>query len=164
MADCFPCAVLVNCLGLGASAVAQDTLMWAARGQTLLVRAPRQRRFFSLVTGDERPCYVLPQGDGTAVLGGCLRREAPAPKSCTLSAEATGDVDEALAQQLLQEAVAWCPELQGCEPLRHAVGWRPFREGGARVELDRERPQATALGPFLRVSRWFITTATVMWG
>lgn len=135
VAKCYPSAVLVNCLGLGASEVASDPAMWAARGQTLLVRAP-QARLFSLVTGDARPCYVLPQGDGTAVLGGCVLRE-PLDSALKGSAE---DV-EGLAQELLRDARAWCPELESCTPLRHTVGWRPFREGGARVELDPKRPQ-----------------------
>ena len=76
--------------------------MIPVRGQSVLVRAPAQRTFFSLATGDTRhPVHVIPQGDGTAIVGGTKYaddlRAAP---------------DPTLADRLLAQAAAWCPALR----------------------------------------------------
>ncbi|CAE7299335.1 DDO [Symbiodinium natans] len=134
---------VVNCAGLGAGALAGDDSMFPVRGQTLLVRAPRQTNFFSLVKGDSRPVYVIPHGDGCAIVGGCAFREAVgaaalggSQRAPAEQAQETSEVDQALGADILRAACAWLPALRKAEPLRQAVGWRPFREAGARVERD----------------------------
>jgi D-amino-acid oxidase len=52
-------------------------------------------------------------------------------------------VDAALAARIMQRCTAVCPALgggrgaAGLSVVRHAVGLRPMREGGPRVELER---------------------------
>ena len=133
---------IVNCSGLGAATlggVNDATLIGGGvRGQTLRVRAERRTSFFSCVTGDkQRPVYVIPQGDGTCVVGGL---------------KVAGDVrpaaDPALADEMLRVASAWCPAIRDAEVLSHAVGWRPFREAGVRLEIEREgAPHGASAGP-----------------
>ncbi|CAK9057602.1 D-amino-acid oxidase (DAAO) (DAMOX) (DAO) [Durusdinium trenchii] len=132
---------IVNCCGLTAGTLAKDPTMFAARGQTVLVDAPEQ-------TSDQRPVYVLPQGDGTVAVGGCCLPEPRSPDA-SASRRVPGreggwqcpELDQQLAEEILRDAQAWCPALRGRPVLRQSVGWRPFRDPAARVERDPEHPK-----------------------
>jgi D-amino-acid oxidase len=129
LSDRYPdAACLINCAGYGNRELVGDETMIPVRGQTVLVRAPEQRSFFSLVTGDKRhPVHVIPQGNGTCIVGG---------------AKYAGDTREEpeaeLAERLLRQAVAWCPALRDAREnvLSHRVAFRPFRKDGVRLEVD----------------------------
>ena len=83
--------------------------------------------------GDDEACYVMTRaaGGGT-ILGGCYQK-----------GRWDGEVDEGLAKRIMKRAVRACPELtggqgvEGLDVVRHGVGLRPVREGGARVEKER---------------------------
>eukprot|EP00913_Durusdinium_trenchii_P008346 g7839.t1 len=129
---------IVNCCGLTAGTLAKDPTMFAARGQTVLVDAPEQTSFFSLQTGDQRPVYVLPQGDGTVAVGGCFLPEPRSPDA-SASRRVPGreggwqcpELDQQLAEDILRDAQAWCPALRGRPVLRQPV------------DLSGVRPQTT---------------------
>ena len=55
----YPGCTVVNCAGLGAGPLAGDETTFGVRGQTVLVKAPEQRSFFSLQTGEMRMRDVL---------------------------------------------------------------------------------------------------------
>ena len=141
--------MIVNCTGLAARKLqgVADKAMYPIRGQTVLVRnEPNQ----ILTTcgcdeADDETCYIMQRalGGGT-VLGGCYQ-----------VGSWNAEVDHDLAQRIMKRAVDACsalttekalPEGSELEPhmgvdslsvMRHAVGLRPAREGGTRLESEK---------------------------
>ncbi len=131
--------VIVNCTGLGAAVlggVADETVV-PARGQIVLVRnetGGRMLNFSGTDDGDDEACYIMGRalGGGT-VIGGSYQK-----------GNWNGQVDMDLANRILERAARAFPALTGgtreaknFDIIRHGVGLRPVREGGARVELER---------------------------
>lgn len=83
--------------------------------------------------GDDEACYVMMRaaGGGT-ILGGSYQK-----------GNWDASVDSDLAARIMKRAVKVCPELTGgkgiehLDVVRHGVGLRPVREGGARIEKER---------------------------
>lgn len=107
------------------------------RGQIVVVRND-PGGIFSLSGTDDGPeegCYVMARaaGGGT-VLGGC------AQKGCWES-----QADPNLAIRIMKRCVDMCPQLTGgkgiehLDVVRHGVGLRPAREGGARIGKEMVR-------------------------
>ena len=129
--------VVVNCTGLGARTLGgvEDAQITPARGQVVVVRNSLKGVMASTTGTDDAPdegMYAMERaaGGGT-VLGGCYQkgRWDPLP-------------DLNMATRIMRRAVEVCPQLtdgKGIEHLdviRHAVGLRPVREGGTRVERE----------------------------
>ena len=128
--------LVVNCTGLGARTLGGvcDSTMFPARGQIVVVRNDPGELTSTSGTDDgpEESCYAMHRaaGGGT-VLGGCYQKgsweSAPDPN---------------LAVRIMTRAVQLVPKLtdgRGIEKLsviRHAVGLRPVREGGTRIEKE----------------------------
>lgn len=129
--------LVINCTGLGASKLGDvlDTSVVPARGQIVVVSNVADKMIATSGTDDgaDEACYVMTRaaGGGT-VLGGCYQKGSW-----------DSQVDRGLATRIMQRAVAICPSLTGgkgiehLDVIRHGVGLRPVREGGARVELER---------------------------
>ncbi|KAK4974609.1 D-amino acid oxidase [Elasticomyces elasticus] len=131
--------LIVNCTGLGASKLGgvRDTAVVPARGQIVLVRNGNGGKMVNLSgtdDGDQEACYVMTRavGGGT-IIGGSYQKGDWNP-----------EVDHELAHRIMQRAVKACPDLTGgsgkvedLDVIRHGVGLRPVREGGARVERER---------------------------
>ncbi|KYK54287.1 D-amino-acid oxidase [Drechmeria coniospora] len=129
--------LVVNCTGLMASTLGgvEDKTVVPARGQIVLVRneAGKMMDISGTDDGDEEACYIMTRaaGGGT-ILGGSYQK-----------GNWESQVDPNLAVRIMKRAVELCPQLtdgRGIEHLdvvRHGVGLRPVREGGARVEADR---------------------------
>lgn len=111
-----------------------DTTVVPIRGQTVLVRNEAGGVTYG-VSGTDTPnesCYVMQRalGGGT-VLGGT---------SQVGNWESQPDLN--IANRIMQRAVDLCPALtggkgvEGLSVIRHAVGLRPFREGGVRIERE----------------------------
>ena len=83
--------------------------------------------------GEDEACYMMTRaaGGGT-ILGGCYQK-----------GNWNSEVDQGLARRIMERAVKACPEMtggkgmEGLDVVRHGVGLRPVREGGARVERER---------------------------
>ena len=83
--------------------------------------------------GEDEACYMMTRaaGGGT-ILGGCYQK-----------GNWNSEVDQGLARRIMERAVKACPEMtggkgmEGLDVVRHGVGLRPVREGGARVERKR---------------------------
>ncbi|KAK5705493.1 D-amino acid oxidase [Elasticomyces elasticus] len=130
--------LIVNCTGLGASKLGgvRDTAVVPARGQIVLVRNENGGKMVNLSgtdDGDQEACYVMTRavGGGT-ILGGSYQKGDWNP-----------EVDHELAHRIMQRAVKACPDLTGgsgkvedLDVIRHGVGLRPVRDGGARVERE----------------------------
>ena len=129
--------VVVNCTGLGSSTLGgvTDSRLTPARGQIVLVRntAPAMIAASGTDEADDEVMYIMTRaaGGGT-VLGGTYQ-----------VGNWSSVPDEATAERIMKRAVEWCPELvgegkgvEGLDIIRHGVGLRPLRAGGARVERE----------------------------
>lgn len=129
--------LVVNCTGLLASRLGgvEDHSVVPARGQIVLVRndAGKMMDISGTDDGDSEACYIMTRaaGGGT-ILGGSYQK-----------GNWESQVDPSLAIRIMKRAVELCPALtdgRGIEHLdiiRHGVGLRPVREGGARIEKQR---------------------------
>ncbi|GEM11570.1 D-amino-acid oxidase [Rhodotorula toruloides] len=133
--------VVVNCTGLGARTLVPDSAVYATRGQLVIVRAPWVTRGLmrSGPAREGKPAtytYIIPRVEsGTVVLGGCAEKNNWDPKP-----------RPELAQDIKTRCLALCPELlpphkrngttDDLTVLENAVGLRPTRHGGIRLELD----------------------------
>lgn len=115
-----------------------DSRVVPARGQIVLVRnsAPAMYSVSGTDDGGDEAMYIMTRaaGGGT-VLGGSYQKGSW-----------DGEVDPELAVRIMKRCVKYCPELvkpgqgiEGLDVIRHCVGLRPVREGGARVEREVKR-------------------------
>ncbi|KAL1861238.1 D-amino acid oxidase [Paecilomyces lecythidis] len=132
-----PAGFIINATGLGSRTLdgVADTKMLPARGQTVLVQntIPAMMMFSGTNDGPAEETYMMQRavGGGT-ILGGTYElgnwNTTPDPN---------------IAMRILQRAVDVCPEIaegkgiKGIRIIRHGVGLRPYREGGARIEKVR---------------------------
>lgn len=119
------CDVVVNCTGLGARDLVDDTAVYPVRGQVVRVVDPGLRLS---VRDEHHPAgraYVHPRG-GDCILGG------------TLDEGVWGTtVDPAVSASILDRCCDLVPELRGAQVLGHAVGLRPGRPA---VRLEEGEP------------------------
>ena len=128
--------LVMNCTGLGALKLGgvEDKLVHPARGQIVVVRNSADKMYGISGTddGSDEIMYIMTRaaGGGT-VLGGCYQK-----------GNWESQHDPSLAVRIMQRCVDMCPALtdgKGIEHLdiiRHGVGLRPAREGGARIETE----------------------------
>jgi len=117
-------AVLVNCAGVDAGTLADDTSVVPIRGQVARL-APVPGVTTALVDESDpgRPVYVIPR-DADIIVGGTAQRGAR---------DRTPDPET--ARTMLARARALEPRLAGARVLSHAVGLRPGRPA-VRLELE----------------------------
>ena len=134
-----PVGLVINATGLGARSLigVEDPLVYPAKGQTVLVRAPSVRTNFgsrdyeSLPKGESLYIIPRPSEDGLVILGGTFLKD-----------DWSTTPDLQVAERILRNAYKLCPDLSGgkgweeIEVVKHNVGLRPCREGGARIELE----------------------------
>lgn len=130
--------IVLNCTGLGALTLGgvMDTNVYPGRGQIALVRnSPGVMATISGTDdGDDETTYIMERaGGGGTIIGGCLQKR-----------RWESQPDPNLAQRILKRAVELVPALapqkgavDELDVVRHAVGLRPMREGGVRVEKER---------------------------
>ncbi|KAF3904595.1 hypothetical protein ABW21_db0203699 [Orbilia brochopaga] len=129
--------LVVNCSGLLACKLGgvEDKKVTPARGQVVVVRneAPGMYTTSAVAEeGDDEMMYIMMRaaGGGT-ILGGCYQKGNWSP-----------EIDHNLANRIMKRCVEICPELtggkgvEGLDIIRHGVGLRPWREGGARIESE----------------------------
>ena len=131
--------VVVNCTGLGARTMGgvEDENVYPVRGQTVIVREENDAMY--AVSGTDGPAQdrsyqMMRAAGGGTVLGGCAQEGSW-----------DGEVDMDLARRIMKLAIEVCPALvegkatkgpEGLSVIRHGVGLRPTREGGARIERE----------------------------
>lgn len=132
-----PADLIVNCTGLSSLKLGgvADTKLYPGRGQIVLVRNDPGIMASTSGTDDgpDEALYIMHRaGGGGCVLGGCLQKG---------NWESQPDAD--LANRIMKRAVDLLPNLvpkgkgvEGLSVIRHAVGLRPMREGGIRVEKE----------------------------
>lgn len=129
--------LIVNCTGLMASKLGgvEDKSVYPARGQIVIVRndAGKMLDVSGTDDGDDEACYVMTRaaGGGT-ILGGSYQVN-----------DWESQPDPNLAIRIMKRAIKMCPQLtngkgiDGLDIIRHAVGLRPVRKGGTRIEKER---------------------------
>lgn len=126
--------IFINCTGLGAIQLCNDTTMFPVRGQTVLVKgeavATRTRYHSGTITAGELSYCIPRPGTGTTILGGTKEKGV-------WSSEPSTEVTKTIL-----ERCSWmAPELLtgpdgGFEVISSQVGLRPEREAGPRVEKE----------------------------
>lgn len=106
----------------------KDAASYPTRGQVVLVRAPGIRENV-MRHGDGYETYVIPRpnSDGAVILGGYMQK-----------GNSSGEVVDAETESILERTSKLVPELKirSQDVLAVAVGLRPSRVGGARVEPE----------------------------
>ncbi|KAL3474079.1 POT family-domain-containing protein [Aspergillus californicus] len=120
--------VVFNCSGNAAKTLpgVQDEKCYPTRGQIILVKAPRVKQNV-MRHGKDYETYIIPRptSDSTVILGGYLQK-----------GDSYSQVREEESRSILQRTGDLLPVLKEDDTriLRVAVGFRPSRETGARVE------------------------------
>lgn len=124
--------MVVNCTGLGASALCHDMEMYPVRGQTLLVRIVPPPKDTRIVLYDSTPAtYMVPRiGTDMYLLGGTNDAHSWEP-------EPTPSIRESILQRCKAVMKGWISEDAEIEIVSEQVGLRPGRQGGVRVEAER---------------------------
>lgn len=132
-----PATFIINATGLGSYSLGgvEDKTMTPARGQVVLVRNESTPMMASSGTEEGIPdnMYLMQRavGGGT-ILGGTYDMGNWDPEP---------DMD--IAQRIMQRIVNARPDIaegkgvEGLSVIRHAVGLRPYRKGGVRIEEER---------------------------
>jgi D-amino-acid oxidase len=115
--------VVVNCVGLGARDLLDDTSMEPIRGQVVRVRNPGLERFVLDEENPEGVTYIVPRSED-CILGGTAE-------------EGKWDLepDPETASGILRRCTQLEPRLADAEILEHKVGLRP---GRPEIRLERE--------------------------
>lgn len=130
--------VIVNASGLGAAELAQDEKVYAVRGQTMFVKSSFNH--VVLFQGSEYT-YVIPRTySGGVILGGVSQSRSV---STAVDPHTKTDILRRV-NQLTNGAFSWVdPER---DVVKDIVGFRPYREGGIRVERDNDIIHAYGAG------------------
>ena len=115
--------VVVNCVGLGARDLVDDTSMGPIRGQVVRVHNPGLKRFMLDEDNPEGVTYIVPRS-GDCILGGTAD-----------AGEWDLEPDPETAAGILRRCTRLEPRLRGAEVLEHRVGLRP---GRPEIRLERE--------------------------
>jgi D-amino-acid oxidase len=130
-------SLVINCTGLSASRLGgvKDKSVIPARGQIVLVRNDPGSMFSISGTddADDEVSYIMMRaaGGGT-ILGGSYQK-----------GNWESQFDPNLATRIMKRCVDLCPQLTGgkgiehLDIIRHGVGLRPLRLGGARIEKEK---------------------------
>ncbi|KAF2665882.1 D-amino-acid oxidase [Microthyrium microscopicum] len=131
--------LLIHCTGLSARNLGgiEDNTLFPIRGQLVIVRNSPGGNY-SIVDGqrqsDEVTYMMTRAAGGGTILGGCTQKN---------NWDSQPDPTRRLALRIMKRCIDVCPDLtdgKGIENLdiiRHAVGLRPARENGARVEKEK---------------------------
>ncbi|KAI9633475.1 D-amino acid oxidase [Dioszegia hungarica] len=135
--------IVVNATGLGSRTLGgvEDEAVEPIRGQIVIVRAPQVKTCVMDSSKSDidptRSTYIIPRpGPANEVIcGGCYEVGSFERK-----------VDPILSRQILEKCLAHFPALatkgqgvEGVDVIRHAVGFRPSRRGGPRLEAEEKR-------------------------
>jgi D-amino-acid oxidase len=132
-----PADIIINCTGLLASNLGgvEDKTVVPARGQTVLVRNDSRLLAGSSGTddGEDEQVYFMNRASGGGtILGGSYQ-----------IGNWDSQPDPNLAIRIMQRAVKLHPQLadgkgiEGLSIIRHAVGLRPYRKEGVRLEKEK---------------------------
>lgn len=136
--------VIINCSGVGARELVNDSNVFPLRGQTVLVSAPQIQQG---LMDDYSFTYIFPRQDGV-VLGGISQ-----PNNHSLA------VDENVTADILQRCIKIEPTIQPENIIGYTVGLRPGRHA-VRLEVERLTDTCTVIHNYGHAGVGF----TLSWG
>lgn len=116
--------VYVNCTGLGARELLNDTALRAVKGQIVRVSKGNISQYIADDFSPRGMTYILPR-QNDIILGGS--EDAGVDDS---------SVDLAFGAEIIDRCTSLMPELQEHEVYEHMAGLRPYRRGAIRLERD----------------------------
>ncbi|GAA5900286.1 FAD-dependent oxidoreductase [Sporobolomyces salmoneus] len=127
--------LIVNCTGLGSRSLVNDTKAFPTRGQLVIVRAPWMTTGMTRL-GKGVYDYIIPRRNGLVVLGGCAEKDNwdSKPREDMSRRIKTRCLD--LCRELLPPSKREKGSIDDLEVVEEAVGLRPTREGGIRLEIE----------------------------
>lgn len=114
--------LIINCTGLGAKRLCNDSHMIPIRGQVAKVKAPWLKVCFY----SELDTYIIPGTDGYCTLGGTRDFNSM-----------TTDICQHTHRSIRERCEHLLPSLTKAPTVKQLVGLRPYREGGVRVEIEK---------------------------
>lgn len=122
---------VINCTGLGATGLCNDTAMYPIRGQTLLVRITPAPPCQHILLHDTKPVtYVVPRtGTDLYLLGGTNDANSSDP-------EPTPSITASILERCKAMMTGWISDDAKIEILSEQVGLRPGRKWGPRLEVE----------------------------
>ncbi|ORZ28706.1 FAD dependent oxidoreductase [Lobosporangium transversale] len=144
-----PVKIIINCTGVRARYLggAQDLQCFQTRGQTAVVRASWIHETVTWISKTGEIMYVIPRSNGEVVLGGSREahqnNEAVSPTKTTHILKTIIRRYPKILMPGTSEAYAASPDiLTKFDIVDQAVGFRPSRTGGVRVEVEHSRTGA----------------------
>jgi D-amino-acid oxidase len=124
--------LIVNCTGLGSADLCQDTTMYPAQGQIVVVQCDGINEVIAGTWDAQRPLYIIPRGPdivlgGTFIIGG--RNTTP---------------DESAALDIRNRCEKLVPTLANAKLIASKAGLRPCRQAGPRLQIE-QRGQQTII-------------------
>ncbi|RLV92133.1 D-amino-acid oxidase [Spathaspora sp. JA1] len=132
---------VINATGLSATSIKgihDRQKNFVVRGQVLLVK--NNAKDLLTVEGfpglENEMLYIMPRVEGGTIIGGCFYAN-----------DTNSSEDKELTKRIIKRAIKYAPELidpkykgnpSKIDIVKVNVGFRPFREGGARVEADKK--------------------------
>lgn len=124
--------IVINCTGLLAREledleIEERKKLYPVRGVVFVARNNTGLKKVTVVEIDkeDEALYIMPRREGELIIGGCFQKGVESKF-----------VDEALKNRILGRCKKYLPEYNwdNLEIVRQQVGFRPFREGGYRIE------------------------------
>jgi D-amino-acid oxidase len=134
----FPGATIINCLGMGLQYKGgYDKTCFHVRGQTLLVRAPKDCIYKNMTVthglSNAAFSFVIPRPcDGGVIVGGTRQ---PGNMASTPSLDDTEKLVKHAVERFL-ELLVYKEGIPTLDVVKVNVGFRPMRKGGALGERD----------------------------
>ncbi|KAI5956457.1 IFG3 [Candida jiufengensis] len=128
--------VVFNCTGIGARELVNDKAVHPGRGQVVVIKAPHIIENV-LSWGNREPTYIIkrPFSHDQLILGGFLQEHDWNPDSLKIYTDDILKRTTTLFPKILEQNPHG-NKIEDLEILRVAVGLRPCRTGGARIEKE----------------------------
>lgn len=127
-----PADIVINCTGLLARELEdlepeEKKKIYPVRGVVFVAKNTTGLKAITIVEieKDDEALYIMPRREGELIIGGCFQKNVE-----------TKYVDDALRNRILGRCSYYLPEFnwKNLEIVREQVGFRPYREGGYRIE------------------------------
>ena len=120
--------IIVNCTGLGARELVNDSKLYPTRGQLVSVKAPWIKQWIDEIGHIPRRVYIFPRPNDV-ILGATNEKD-----------NEDLDTDPVEIQRIINRCQTVMPSLANAEIQESWAGVRPMRKGGVRLEKEEPPP------------------------
>ena len=125
--------IVINCTGLGARELANDTNVYPSKGHMLLVDAPWINQWIFNESIHSDSACVFTRNDGIVL--GTTREDY----------KEDFEISDECKQKIINDCQTMVPSLKQANIRKCWTGVRPMRKGGVRLELDHSTSQSTTV-------------------